>query len=89
MGFRGVGVRIHMLDELPSMRVPSACFLADDVAVTYYFLRVREFRIVRLKLRSRYHFDRQFAWLNSSVNAIHRATSFRINQACSTALLAA
>ena len=87
MGFRGVGMRMPMLAELPSLRFPPACFLADDVAITYYLSRVRRYRIVRLKLRTKYKFDADFAWSNSSINAIHRAKSFRINRACVNALL--
>lgn len=88
MGFRGVGLRVSALRSLPSIRIPRACFLADDVAITHYLTRLRGLAIWRLKLRTRYKFDDAFAWHNSSINAMHRAHAFRINKACVAALLA-
>ena len=62
MGFRGVGMRVSALRALPSTPIPRACFLADDVAITHYLTRLRGLAIWRLKLRSRYKFDDEFAW---------------------------
>lgn len=87
MGFRGVGLRAGELLALPRMRVPEACFLADDVAVTYFLRRRAGYRVRRMRLRSKYRIDAAFAWGNTSINVYHRARSHRVNRQCAAALL--
>ena len=88
MGFRGVAMRADMLQALPTMSHPSACFLADDVAITHYLTHVpHHFTVRRLRLRSKYAFDDAFAWSNSSINAYHRERKFKVNKACVAALV--
>jgi len=86
MGFRGVGLRAGMLHRLFALQVPDACFLADDVAITFFLVRMQRYQIRRLKLRSKYRFDDAFAWSNSSINTYHRQHKFRINKACGGSL---
>jgi hypothetical protein len=83
MGFRGVAMRAGMLHSLASaLTIQPPCLLADDVAITYYLSNIRHFKIWRLKLRTKYRFDDEYAWGNSSINAYHRAYKFKINRAC-------
>jgi hypothetical protein len=62
MGFRGVGLRAGMLEALGDMHVPSECFLADDLAISYYLALVQRFTVRRLRLRTKYKLDNEFAW---------------------------
>jgi len=86
MGFRGVGLRAGMLFDLPSMSIPPECFLADDLAISYYLAVVKRYEVRRLRLRTKYKFDNEFAWSNSSINAFHRERKFSVNRACAAAL---
>jgi len=87
MGFRGVGLRAGMLQDLgAAMRVPRECFLADDLAISYYLAVLHSFDIRRLRLRSKYKFDDEFAWSNSSINTYHRHLKFGVNRACAASL---
>jgi hypothetical protein len=86
MGFRGVAMKAGMLHRLPAMTIPHVCWLADDVAVTYFLSFVNHFQVRRLRLRSKYRFDDDYAWSNSSINAFHRERKFRVNKACITSL---
>ena len=88
MGFRGVGMRAGMLHGLPTVAIPDACYLADDVAITFFLTWIRGFRVRRLKLRSKYKFDDALAWSNSSINTYHRQHNFRVNRACGIRLRA-
>ena len=87
MGFRGIGMRAGMLHGLSTaMQVPDACYLADDLAITFYLAHLKGFQIRRLRLRTKYRFDHEFAWSNSSINTYHRQRSFRVNKACAASL---
>lgn len=81
MGFRGIGLRASMLTQLPSVAVPTECFLADDVLVTHHF-QARGFTLKKLRTRSRYQIDDNYAWSNESVNVIHKAGGYEINREC-------
>ena len=83
MGFRGVGLRAGMLEALGDMHVPSECFLADDLAISYYLALVQRFTVRRLRLRTKYN---EFAWSNSSINTFHRQRKFGVNRACAASL---
>ncbi len=86
MGFRGVALRAGMLESLDNLHVPPECFLADDLAISYYLALVQRFTVRRLRLRTKYKFDNEFAWSNSSINTFHRQRKFSVNRACATAL---
>lgn len=86
MGFKGVALRAGMLHGIERIRIPQECFLADDVFITYFFRRVRRFKIRRLQLHSRNRLDIALAWSNDSLNALHRHSRFMINFGCLRAL---
>lgn len=86
MGFRGVGLRAGMLEALGDLHVPSECFHADDLAISYYLALVQRFTVRRLRLRTKYKFDNEFAWSNSSINTFHRQRKFGVNRACAASL---
>ena len=88
MGFRGVALRAGMLRGLEAWEPPRPCFLADDVAITFFLTRVRGYRIRRLRLRSKHKLDDAFAWSNSSIHSFHHAHKHRVNGRCADALLA-
>lgn len=88
MGFRGVGMRASMLRQTPTLRVPAACFLADDVLITHHF-RTRGFQIKKLRTRNRYRIDGKYAWSNDSINVIHSRHDYKMNLECVNWLLEA
>jgi len=44
-----------MLEALGDLHVPSECFLADDLAISYYLALVQRFTVRRLRLRTKYN----------------------------------
>ena len=87
MGFRGVAMRASMLEGLEATFLsPSECFLADDVAITYWLTMVKKYTIQKLQLRTRHKLDKSFAESNSSIHQAHKSVGFRINRACQFAL---
>ncbi len=56
------------------------------MAITHYLKR-RSYAVTRLRLRTKYTFDNEFAWSNSSINAYHKERKFKVNRACVGALL--
>ena len=87
MGFRGVAMRASMLEGLEATFIsPSECFLADDVAITYWLTMVKKYTIQKLQLRTRHKLDKSFAESNSSIHQAHKSVGFRINRACQFAL---
>jgi len=75
-----------MLEALGDTHVPSECFLADDLAISYYLALVQRFTVRRLRLRTKYKLDNEFAWSNSSINTFHRQRKFGVNRACAASL---
>ena len=86
MGFRGVGLRAGMLSELASLRIPPECFLADDLAISYYLAVRMQYKIRRLRLRTKYRFDDEYSWSNSSINTYHKERKFGVNRKCAGSL---
>ena len=86
MGFRGVAMRATMLHTLIDFAAPPECFLADDVAVTYWLTHVRGYRVQKLALRTKHRLDTSFAESGSSIHSYHKSAGFRINKACQAAL---
>ena len=86
MGFRGIGLRAQMLDLVPSLHVPEECFLADDVLITHYFNEQR-FQIRKLRTRTKYDIDGEYAWSNESINVIHKRQQYTLNERCVGSLI--
>ena len=95
MGFRGVAMRAGMLrevhqlgDKLQRAGTPKACFLSDDVAISYYLKRMKGYHLRKLvRLRSRTAVDKGSSFLNGSLNLIHRRHNFELNRGCARTLL--
>ena len=75
-----------MLEALGDLHVPSECFHADDLAISYYLALVQRFTVLRLRLRTKVKLDYEFAWSNSSINTFHRQREFGVNRACAASL---
>ena len=80
---------VHLLDAvLARAGSPRACFLSDDVAISFYLKRMKGFHLRKLvRMRSRTSVDRASSFLNGSLNLIHRAGNFELNRGCARALL--
>lgn len=95
MGFRGVALRAGMLRDvqqlgavLARVGAPRACFLSDDVAISYYLKKMKGYHLRKLvRLRSRTSVDRGTSFLNGSLNLIHKRHNFELNRGCARALL--
>lgn len=68
------------------IRVPSPCYLADDVVATHYFKNVYKYDLRRVVLRKRNTDDHSVWRSKSSINAFHVANHNSINKKCEQVL---
>ena len=95
MGFRGVALRAGMLRDVQQLGTvlaragaPRACFLSDDVAISYFLKKMKGYHLRKLvRLRSRTSVDKGTSFLNGSLNLIHKRHNFELNRGCAHALL--
>ena len=90
MAYAGVSCYAKQLrsfvQKMQHVRLPSSCFLADDVVATHYFKNVYNYNLRRVVLRKKNTDDHSVWRSKSSINAFHVANHNGINLKCEQAL---